>query len=85
MGKSGGKKGRSGRPRSVIRAKISVLMDKHGIEVLKEIPTAPRETTVTSNDCGHEQKVKPPTSDAYRLRAVDIADTGSATSKGARE
>ncbi len=69
----------------MIRAKISGLMDKHGMKVLKEILTAPRETTVTCNDCGHEQKVKPPTSDADRPRAVDIADTGSATSKGARE
>ena len=67
-----GNKG-GGRPRSVIREKLSGVMEEHGIGVLEEILTASREVTVTCDDCGHEQKVKPPASDADRLRGVDIA------------
>ena len=62
-----------GRPRSVIRQRLSGVMDEHGIGVLEEILTASREMTVTCDGCGQEQKVKPPSSDADRLRAVDVA------------
>ena len=68
-----GNKGGPGRPRSVIREKLSGVMDEHGVGVLKEILTAPREVTVTCDECGQQQKVKPPSSDADRLRGVDIA------------
>ncbi len=68
-----GNKGGPGRPRSVIRAKLSGVMDEHGVGVLEEILTAPRQVTVTCNECGQQQEVKPPSSDADRLRGVDIA------------
>ena len=61
-----------GRSRSVIREKISGVMDEFGVGVLQEIITAPREVTVTC-ECGRQQKVKPPSSDADILRGVDIA------------
>ena len=67
-----GNKG-GGRPRSVIREKLSGVMDEHGVAVLEQIITAPRETTFTCDECGHQQTVKPPSSDADRLRGVDIA------------
>ena len=71
---AGGKPGnKGGRPRSIIREKLSGVMTEHGIGVLEEIITAPRETTVTCDECGHKQEVKPPSSDADRLRGVDIA------------
>ena len=73
---AGGKKGLKGgpgRPRSVIREKLSGVMDEHGVGVLEEILAAPRQVTVTCNKCSHTQEVKPPSSDADRLRGVDIA------------
>ena len=68
-----GNKGGPGRPRSIIREKLSGVMDEHGVGVLEEILTAPRKVTVTCDKCGQQQKVKPPSSDADRLRGVDIA------------
>ena len=61
-----------GGTRSVIREKIAGVMDEFGVGVLQEIITAPREVTVTC-ECGQQQKVKPPSSDADILRGVDIA------------
>lgn len=54
---TGGKpanKGAPGRPRSVIREKLSGVMDEQGVGVLEQILTAPRETTVTCDECGHQ-------------------------------
>ena len=71
QGNPGNKGG--GRPRSVIRGRLSGVLEEHGVGVLEEILTAPREVTVTCDECGHTQEVKPPSSDADRLRGVDVA------------
>ena len=47
-----GNKGGPGAPRSIIREKLSGVMTEHGIGVLEDIITAPRETIVTCDDCG---------------------------------
>ena len=74
---SGGKPGHrgvlTGRPREVIRERLSGVMEHHGVDTLTEILTAPRERFVTCSKCGHEMEVKPPSSDADRIRATDIA------------
>ena len=49
------------------------MLDEHGVNTLTEILTAPRETTVTCSECGHTTKVRPPSSDADRIRATDVA------------
>ncbi len=68
-----GHKGGSGRPRSLIRERLSGVLDEHGVNTLTEILTAPRETVVTCAECGHTMKVRPPSSDADRIRATDVA------------
>ena len=68
-----GNKGGPGRPRSLIRERLSGVLDEHGVNTLTEILTAPRETVVTCSECGSETKVRPPSSDADRIRATDVA------------
>lgn len=69
---TGGKKGRSGRLRGKVRDKLSKIMNKHGVAALTDILTAPREMTVTCEECGHAQEVKPPATDGDRIRATDV-------------
>ncbi len=67
-----GNKG-GGRPRSVLRSKISGILNDFGVGVLEAILSAPREVTLTCSECDNKETVKPPASDADRLRAVDIS------------
>lgn len=72
-GNTGGKKGRSGMLRGKVRNKLSKVMNAHGVAALTDILTAPREMTVTCEECGHSQEVKPPSTDGDRIRATDVA------------